>query len=164
MVDAGRGPGGDSIRVGIAYRADRVRPVGRPATLEAGPFGNGSRVPLAQAFRAGDGPAFVVVANHFKSKGCGESAAGADADQRDGQACWNALRTDSARRLDAWLKTDPTRSRTDLAVILGDFNAYRMETPIRALVDAGWRTRSHPRPGPTATSIAANRAGWTTPC
>ena len=54
----------------LIYRAQRVTPLGAPATLVAGPFGTRSRAPLAQAFRAGDGPAFVVVANHFKSKGC----------------------------------------------------------------------------------------------
>jgi hypothetical protein len=48
------------------------------------------------------------------------------------------LRVDSARRLDRWLASDPTRSGTDLAIIVGDFNAYAMEDPIRALAAAGW--------------------------
>jgi predicted extracellular nuclease len=138
FVDAGQGPGSDQIRVGLIYRASRVAPVGAPATLEDDLFGSRSRPPLAQSFRAGDGPVFTVVANHFKSKGCGE-AAGADADQKDGQSCWNAARTESARRLDAWLRTDPTRSGSDLRMIVGDLNAYRMEDPVRLLVDAGWR-------------------------
>jgi hypothetical protein len=139
FVDAGRGPGGDGIRVGLAYRADRVSPVGRAATLEGGPFGTRSRVPLAQAFRRGDsdGDPVVVVANHFKSKGCSE-ASGADADQHDGQACWNALRVDSARRLDAWMRTDPTGTGSALQLLVGDFNAYAMEDPMGALRDAGW--------------------------
>ena len=111
-IDAGKGPGSDEIRVGLVYRGSRVSPVGKPATLEGGPFDCAaaqacSRAPLAQAFRRGKHPAFVVVANHLKSKGCSD-ATGADADQRDGQACWNALRVESAKRLDAWLKTDPT--------------------------------------------------------
>ncbi|RDZ26493.1 ExeM/NucH family extracellular endonuclease [Lysobacter silvisoli] len=138
-----RGPGDDQIRVGLIYRGDRVAPRGAAASLHGGPFGNGSREPLAQAFvpqRGGRavGPAFVVVANHFKSKGCGQ-AQGADRDQGDGAACWNALRTESARRLDAWLKTDPTRSGSDLTLILGDLNAYAEEDPVRLLKDAGWR-------------------------
>ncbi|MEL1263538.1 ExeM/NucH family extracellular endonuclease [Pseudoxanthomonas putridarboris] len=140
FVDAGQGPGPDTIRVGIIYRGDRVKPTGQPATLEEGPFGERSRSPLAQAFvpLAGQAQPVVVVANHFKSKGCSE-ATGADADQKDGQGCWNALRLDSARRLDAWLKTDPTRTRSDRTVLLGDFNAYAMEDPIRWLRDdAGW--------------------------
>lgn len=137
-IDAGQGPGSDQIRVGLIHRASRATPVGAPATLEDDLFGTRSRPPLAQSFRAGDGPVFTVVANHFKSKGCGE-ASGADADQKDGQACWNAARTESARRLDAWLRTDPTRSGSDLRLIVGDLNAYRMEDPVRLLVDAGWR-------------------------
>lgn len=138
FIDAGQGPGTDQIRVGLIHRASRVAPVGAPATLEDDLFGTRSRPPLAQSFRAGDGPVFTVVANHFKSKGCGE-ATGADADRKDGQSCWNAARTESARRLDAWLRSDPTRSGSDLRMIVGDLNAHRMEDPVRLLVDAGWR-------------------------
>ena len=138
FIDAKQGPGPDTIRVGIIYRSDKVTPSGKPATLEAGPFGERSRSPLAQAFVRGNGMPFVVVANHFKSKGCSE-ATGLDADQKDGAGCWNALRLDSAQRLDAWLKTDPTRTRSDRLVMLGDFNAYAMESPVRWLRDdAGW--------------------------
>jgi len=137
-VDAGSGPGSDAIRVGLIYRGDRVEAVGRAATLTGGPFGELSRAPLAQAFRAGRGPVFTVVANHFKSKNCGD-AVGGDRDQGDGQACWNATRRESARRLAAWIETDPTGSGSDLVAILGDLNAYAKEDPIRFLVDAGWR-------------------------
>jgi len=138
FVDAKQGPGPDTIRVGIIYRSDKVKPTGKPATLQEGPFGERSRSPLAQAFVHANGEPFVVVANHLKSKGCSE-ATGLDADQKDGAGCWNALRLDSSRRLDAWLKTDPTRSRSDRMVILGDFNAYAMEDPVRWLRDdAGW--------------------------
>lgn len=138
FIDAKQGPGPDSIRVGIIYRSDKVRPTGKPATLEEGPFGERSRSPLAQAFVRGSGKPFVVVANHLKSKGCSE-ATGLDADQKDGAGCWNALRLESAKRLDAWLKSDPTRTRSDRVVMLGDFNAYAMEDPMRWLrLDAGW--------------------------
>ncbi|MBD9480705.1 ExeM/NucH family extracellular endonuclease [Pseudoxanthomonas sp. PXM02] len=138
FVDAKQGPGPDTIRVGLIYRSDKVKPTGKPATLEEGPFGERSRSPLAQAFVRGNGQPFVVVANHLKSKGCSE-ATGLDTDQKDGAGCWNALRLDSSKRLDAWLKTDPTRTRGDRVVMLGDFNAYAMEDPVRWLRDdAGW--------------------------
>ncbi|WP_165967453.1 ExeM/NucH family extracellular endonuclease [Luteimonas aestuarii] len=150
-VDAGQGPGDDAIRVGLLYRAGHVRPVGRAATLEDGPFGPRSRAPLAQAFRRGDGPAFVVVANHFKSKGCSE-AEGAERDQGDGQACWNALRTDSAQRLMAWLGTNPTGSGSDLVAIVGDLNAYAMEDPVQAFIAAGWVDAFLPAHGPAPHS------------
>lgn len=147
FVDAGEGPGADEIRVGLVYRASRVARVGTSATLVDGPFGMRSRAPLAQAFRplrggVAAGPVFVVAANHFKSKGCTD-AAGADLDQHDGQACWNALRTASAQRLDAWLRTDPTRSGSDLALIVGDLNAYAQEDPVSALRAAGWIDALH---------------------
>lgn len=144
FIDAGAGSGGDQIRVGMIYRASRVSPVGAPATLQDDLFGSRSRPPLAQTFRAGAGidqdmgPAFTVVANHLKSKGCGE-ASGPDADKKDGQGCWNAVRTESARRLDTWLHSDPTQSGSDLAIIVGDMNAYTMEDPVQALIAAGWR-------------------------
>lgn len=138
FVDSGSGPGDDAIRVGIVYRSTQVTPVGKPATLTGGPFDSHSRVPLAQAFRSSRGATFVVVANHFKSKGCG-TASGADADQHDGQACWNATRTESAKRLHQWLQSDPTGAQTKLAVLLGDFNAYAMETPMRSLRASGWQ-------------------------
>ena len=139
FVDAQQGPGPDEIRVGLIYRTGRITPVGKPAVLEGGPFGSRSRVPLAQAFRRGKGGrVFVVVANHFKSKGCSE-ATGADADQRDGQGCWNALRVESAQRLDAWLQTDPTGQRVDRTLVVGDYNAYAMEDPMRTLRERGWK-------------------------
>ncbi len=142
FVHVGEGPGTDVIRVGLLYRDTRVRPQGAPTTLGGGPFGTRSRVPLAQAFvplRGGraDGADFTVVAVHFKSKGCNE-ASGADRDQGDGQACWNATRTESARRLRGWLAKDPTGAGARTAIV-GDFNAYAMEDPIRVFTDAGWR-------------------------
>lgn len=141
FVDAKQGPGDNPIRVGLIYRADRIRTLGKPVMLEGGPFGEHSRVPLAQAFAPIKGDAkkqgFVVVANHFKSKGC-KDAQGMDRDQHDGASCYNAMRTDSARRLDAWLATDPTGhgART---LVVGDFNAYAQEEPVRTMRKAGWQ-------------------------
>ncbi|MDG2517622.1 ExeM/NucH family extracellular endonuclease [Lysobacter soli] len=141
FVDAKQGPGDNPIRVGLIYHADRVRTLGAPKILEGGPFGEHSRVPMAQAFAPLKGDAnrqaFVVVANHFKSKGC-KDAEGLDRDQHDGASCYNAMRTESARRLHAWLATDPTGhgART---LIVGDLNAYAQEEPVRTLREAGWQ-------------------------
>jgi predicted extracellular nuclease len=139
FVAPSEGPGTDSIRVGIIYRHSRVSPVGGPATTRAGPFANRSRAPLAQAFRAGNGPVFVVVANHFKSKGGCDRASGADADQGDGQACFNATRVDSAQALHDWLATDPTGTRPEGTLVIGDLNAHAQEDPMRLLYALGWR-------------------------
>ncbi|HST44780.1 MAG TPA: endonuclease/exonuclease/phosphatase family protein, partial [Luteimonas sp.] len=125
FAGSAEGPGDDAIRVGIVYRADRVVPLGPALQLARPPLGTASRVPLAQRFRAGDGPPFVVVANHFKSKGC-SGASGADADQGDGQSCWNATRLASARVLRDWL-ANTVSPRGEPTVLLGDFNAYGQE-------------------------------------
>jgi hypothetical protein len=141
-IDSGERLGTDAIRVAMIYRGSRIRPQGRPVSLAGGPFANRSRVPLAQAFRAGKGPPFVIAAVHFKSKGCGreaDKAQGADADQHDGQGCWNALRLESSRRLQAWLAGDPTNSRAALQLLVGDLNAYGKEDPLRILHEGGWR-------------------------
>jgi len=142
VIDSGERLGGDAIRVAMIYRHSRVRPQGRAASLTGGPFAGRSRVSLAQAFRAGRGPVFVIAANHFKSKGCGreaDQAQGADADQHDGQDCWNAVRLDSSRRLQAWLAGDPTGSGKRLQLIVGDLNAYAKEDPVQVLKEAGWQ-------------------------
>lgn len=147
FVDSGKGPGTNPIRVALIYRASRVATVGPFAILEGGPFVEHSRVPLAQAFRriaagAPVGQPVVVVANHLKSKGCGKGddvAQGLDADQHDGQGCWNATRVESAKRIDAWLRNDPTGTKADQALLVGDFNAYAMEDPITTLRAAGWQ-------------------------
>jgi predicted extracellular nuclease len=168
FVDAGHGPGTDQIRVAILYRRGVLVPRGAPAVLEGGPFAERSRVPLAQAFaRTGadaGAPALVLVAVHLKSKGCGKgerAATGAEADQGDGQSCWNPVRVDSARRIDAWLRTDPTGAHSDRTVLLGDFNAYGQEDPVRLLREAGWvdAFARFPEPGLEYSFVFDGQAG-----
>lgn len=139
FVDAGEGPGSNAIRVGIIYRSSRFETVGKPASIAQGPFERASRAPLAQAFRAGRGPVFVVVANHFKSKGGCDNATGGDADSGDGQACFNATRIESARRLNEWLATDPTGTSPGGSLVIGDLNAHAQEDPLRLLYSRGWQ-------------------------
>ena len=142
FVDTGAKLGNDSIRVAMIYRESKVAPKGRFATITDGPFATRSRAPLAQPFSIG-AHTLVVVANHFKSKGCGkppDEGKGADADRHDGQGCFNAVRMDSARRTDAWLKSDPLRLGPGVPTLLiGDLNAYAQEDPLRWLREAGWQ-------------------------
>lgn len=162
---AARGPGSDAIRVALIYRGSRVRPVGPAATLGGGPFVSHSRMPLAQAFAAlGGGPRFVVAVNHFKSKGsCQDALAPGDRDSGDGQGCWTATRIESARRLSAWLATDPTASGSDMTLIVGDLNAYTQEDPLRLLRRQGWRDAFAVEPGAAAgddySFVYAGQAG-----
>ena len=130
--------GGDAIAVGFIYNADRVDVVGNAATLATAPFDDLNRQPLAQTFRASDSDDAVTIAvNHFKSKGCG-SAEGDDADQGDGQGCWNRVRTQASAALASWLASDPTGTGEEDVLIIGDLNAYAKEDPIRALTNSGY--------------------------
>lgn len=130
--------GGDAIAVGFIYRNDRVDLVGEAATLSQAPFDNLNRQPLAQTFRPrGVDDAVTITVNHFKSKGCG-GAEGAEADQGDGQSCWNPTRTQAASALASWLASNPTGADDSDHLIIGDLNAYAKEDPIQALNQAGY--------------------------
>ena len=129
--------GNDQIAVGIFYRTDRLKAIGPSQTL-AGPEFERSRQPQAQLFQQlPDGETLLVVVNHLKSKGsCPES--GIDANQGDGQGCWNAMRQKSAAKMSAWAQEVAVSMGTDNILILGDLNAYRNEDPITAIRDAGF--------------------------
>ena len=133
--------GNDVIKVGLIYQPAAVTPLGDFAILDASvdPRFDSSRnrPSLAQTFaHTASGEELTVDVNHLKSKGCG-GASGADADQGDGQACFNASRTAAAEALADWLATDPTFSGDPDYIVLGDLNAYSQEDPIRALTDSG---------------------------
>ncbi|XOZ34590.1 ExeM/NucH family extracellular endonuclease [Halomonadaceae bacterium KBTZ08] len=129
--------GDDAIAVGIIFRDDRVDPVGEAATLASGAFSDRNRQPLAQTFSLSDeDEALTVIVNHFKSKGCGD-AEGANADQGDGQGCWNPLRTAAAEAIADWATSGPTGTDEADVLVTGDLNAYAREDPIRALKSAG---------------------------
>ena len=127
-----------AIAVGIVYRNDRVRAVGPAHTLTGPSFSGLSRQPLAQLFKVLDGGQQILVsANHLKSKGsCPDD--GPNANQGDGQGCWNPVRTESALAIDQWLKALGKQLDSNAILILGDFNAYRQEQPIHAFREAGW--------------------------
>ncbi len=148
-VDAGV-VGSDAITVAILYKPARVRPRGSVAILTDPAFTDPNstglqrnRPAIAQAFEALEGryargEVFTVVVNHLKSKGA-DGATGADADQLDGQSAWNDTRTRAAEHLaNTWLPSDPTGQRDPDVLIVGDLNAYRGETPITALRNAGY--------------------------
>jgi predicted extracellular nuclease len=144
-ADAGAGQvnalGTDAIKVGLLYRPAAVTPVGTTATLNTMAFvGGGDGAPrnrpaLAQAFaQTSDGEVFVAVVNHLKSKG----SACETPDTGDGQGNCNAVRTNGALELLAWLAADPTGTGDPDILVLGDLNAYAMEDPIAVLEAAGY--------------------------
>ncbi|WP_166427432.1 ExeM/NucH family extracellular endonuclease [Nonomuraea mesophila] len=121
-------PGTDAIQVGLIYKPGRLTPVGETRASQDAVF---SRPPLIQTFRGkGGGRPFTLVVNHLKSKGSCPSS-GPDADQGDGQGCWNATRVAQAEALLGIVADLPG------PIVLGDLNAYGEEDPIKTLEKGG---------------------------
>jgi predicted extracellular nuclease len=126
-------PDSDYIQVGLIYRTDTVSLVGDSLSVDDVIF---DRSPFAQVFMEdATGERFVVVANHFKSKGSCPTS-GVNDDQGDGQGCWNARRVLQAEALldfinDTLVPLDPD------VMVIGDLNAYGGEDPIQTLVGGG---------------------------
>ncbi|KWI70171.1 ExeM/NucH family extracellular endonuclease [Burkholderia ubonensis] len=137
VVDPGTARlGGDAIAVALIYDSRKVEPVGRAATLA---IDDKNRQPLAQTFRrVGGKHALTVVVNHLKSKNCPDATSD-ELDQGDGQGCWNATRTRAAARLADWLAGTPTGASSQGVLLIGDFNSYTHEDPIRLLESRGYR-------------------------
>lgn len=137
FVDAGPlGP--DEIMVALAYKPATVTPVGSHTVLDTPAFldpnrtgAPKNRAALAQTFDLEHGGGrLTVVVNHLKSK---DSPCGAG-DDDPAQGNCNRTRTLAAELLLDWLATDPTKSGDPDLLLLGDFNAYDEEDPIRRLL------------------------------
>lgn len=128
----------DVIRTAFIYNPTTVELVG-PSVIDIDTAFAKARYPLAQTFRpVGEASnAFVVIANHFKSKGsCPSDATDANADH--GQGCWNPLRLDEAKALVSFADQRKSADQTDKVFLIGDLNSYTKEDPVRALTDAGY--------------------------
>ncbi len=139
--------GTDAIRNAILYQPARVEPVGVFATAW---LHDQSRPSVAQTFQPAAGPRpdlqrFTVVANHWKSKSgsCDDDGAAAY-----GQGACNFMRLRMARHLVEWLAGNPTGDPTPESerkiLLLGDFNCYLMEDPMRALTDPDFSLPGYP--------------------
>src|SRR5690606_38478482 len=121
-------PGADAIHVALIYKPGKVTPVGAARSSQDPVF---DRPPLVQTFRPASGRTpFTVIVNHFKSKGC-DGATGPDADQGDGQGCYNARRVAQAEAVAAIADASPN------PLVIGDLNAYAAEDPVKVLTDGG---------------------------
>ncbi|KAB2926626.1 MAG: ExeM/NucH family extracellular endonuclease, partial [Dechloromonas sp.] len=128
------GSGSDAIRVALIYKPARLSLAGT-AQSDSDPVH--SRPPLIQTFALANGEKFTVVVNHFKSKGsC--PASGVNADQGDGQGCWNALRVDQAAALRTTLDGILPSTGSRGALVIGDLNAYGKEDPILDFTGHGY--------------------------
>lgn len=126
----------DVIRTGFVYQPDAVRPVGASVIHDVPVFDN-ARDPLAQVFepaRSG-GPQgrFVLVVNHFKSKGSGGAG-----DGDTGQGASNKARTAQAEELVRFADEMEDTVASGRVFLAGDLNAYTREDPMQVLYDAGY--------------------------
>ncbi len=129
--------GQDAIKVGLLFKSATVAREGDFAILNRAVDARYNdalnRPALAQSFRIqGSGELLTIVVTHLKSKVCSH-AIGPDADQGDGQGCYNRSRTGAAAALADWVQSDPTGNGSELILVLGDFNSYRMEDPIQLM-------------------------------
>ncbi|GAA1667156.1 hypothetical protein GCM10010977_14420 [Citricoccus zhacaiensis] len=132
----------DYIRNAFIYQPSAVETVGESTILTGDPaFGN-AREPLAQTFRALgedgglEGTEFVAITNHFKSKGSGSGTG--NEDNGDGQGNSNADRVAQAESLVDFAEDLKASEDTDQVFLMGDFNAYEKEDPIKVLEAAGY--------------------------
>lgn len=141
--------GTDEIKVALIYKPARLVAEGA-FRVDDDPLY--SRPPLAQTFRdKGTGGRFTLVVNHFKSKRC-DGATGENLDT--GQGCWNALRVQQAHKLLSFL--EQLQSADPDVILLGDFNAYTAEDPIRTFSAAGLENLVLRSPAPARYSYVFN--------
>lgn len=127
--------GTDAIRVAMLYKPAKVTLSGS-AMSDGDPVNN--RPPMAQTFKHANGARFSVVVNHLKSKACG-GASGVNADQGDGQACFNADRVEQAIQLrDVFIPQIIAASGDPDVLVIGDMNAHGFEDPIHELTKGGF--------------------------
>lgn len=148
----------DVIRVAFIYKPATVAPVGESLIDDDPAFTGLARQPLAQEFvrvtTERSAPAsFVVIANHFKSKGSVlEGAPAGNTDNGDGQGNANAIRVAQAEALASFA----TRFSDKPTLLVGDFNSYSQEDPIKALETAGW---AHVSGAGEASYVYSGRSG-----
>lgn len=152
----------DVIRNGFIYRSDRVAPVGDSyilfdegieelngdhfVGLDLTAIYSNAREPLAQEFQpvaGGEEDRFIAIVNHFKSKGSAPSGStNPNRDTGDGQGAWNADRVEQAHGLAAFSQALTEHTGTESVYLMGDFNSYEREDPIRVLEDSGFTNTS----------------------
>jgi 5'-nucleotidase len=139
----------DVIRTAFIYKPAEVALVGSPVVLtsqsDPGESFSIAREPLAQGFKrfdATNADAFVVVANHWKSKGSGTPLYDGDVEDTSSpavdQGAFNATRVHEAQDVKAFAAQVAGNLGTDRIFLVGDFNSYTQEDPMQVLYQAGY--------------------------
>jgi 5'-nucleotidase len=122
----------DFITNAIIYKPARVKLSGEAQTVVDENVWDIAREPIAQTFKYGN--QFVtVIANHFKSKGNSP----ADPTPEAGQDPYNGERVEQAQSLLAFANSIAD-GRKNAVYLVGDFNSYAKENPIKVFTDEGW--------------------------
>lgn len=135
FINDGTSVSGTYNKVAYVYRTDRI-------STYSSLMNNNNPTPLnrkkAQAFvLKSNNEKFIFSINHYKAKsGCPSS--GSDADQNDGQGCYNYARTQEASSTLLFLNTARTNFGDEDVLIMGDLNAYGKEDPIQTLIRGGY--------------------------
>ncbi|GAA2648374.1 ExeM/NucH family extracellular endonuclease [Paractinoplanes durhamensis] len=123
----------DVITTAIIYKPAKATPKGASRSINDETVWSNAREPIAQTFTAGTID-FTVVANHLKSKSASVAPTGDNVDAGDGQGPYNGDRKRQAASLAAFVAS----LNTPNAILLGDFNSYTEEDPMKVLYDAGY--------------------------
>ena len=137
----------DVIRTAFIYKPADITPVGASTVLttssdDGEPFSI-AREPLAQGFKkTGGSDVFLVVANHWKSKGTGTPLYPGDEEDTSSpavdQGAYNATRVREAQDTITFASSAASALGTNRVFLVGDFNSYTHEDPLEALYGAGY--------------------------
>ena len=120
----------DFITSAIIFKPAVVKRSGEALTVIDETVWDNAREPIAQTFKYGK--QFVtVIANHFKSK------TPPDPNQQPGQDAFNQDRVDQAKSLLTFANSI-SDGRKNAVYLVGDFNSYAQEDPIKVFTNAGW--------------------------
>jgi len=127
----------DLITTAIIFKPAKVTPKGAARSVNDESVWSNAREPIAQTFTSGT-ITFTIVANHLKSKSTSVPPTGDNVDAGDGQGPYNGDRVRQATALAAFVEQVKTSSGSDKVLLMGDFNAYTQEDPMKVLYDAGY--------------------------
>jgi predicted extracellular nuclease len=161
-VNDGTDVNGTYTKVGFIYRKDKVVPYGK--IQEIGPLSSGlkSRMMVQGFTYLANGERFIFSMNHYKAKGCSGST-GLNADQGDGQGCYNSTRVSQSQALvnNMPYYQNATYFNDNDVLVMGDLNSYAMEDPIDTIVSRGYTDLLRRYEGTTAYSyMYSGQAGY----
>ncbi|MFV0470844.1 MAG: ExeM/NucH family extracellular endonuclease [Paludibacteraceae bacterium] len=135
-INDGSSINGTYTKVGYIYRTDKVLPY---KNLKENNSPSPYNRKMLQAFTLkSNGEKFLLSINHLKAKSGCSSATGENADQKDGQSCYNYTRKLEATSIVNFINQNKSYYSDDDAIVMGDLNAYAQEDPIRIFTNSGY--------------------------